>query len=139
MCLYITSDRLIAENDIECLKVLDINLRSWYQKFQYAFNRKEEKREEDLLLTQGAMITSNIKYYGTEGFHSYSTEDNDTSVVRRYYDLAPDALFVKCIIPKGSVYYCGVHSNGLKGYMSNAIIPVNVDRPIKKGGSYSCV
>lgn len=106
MCLFATSRVKTAKRDIVCYKTLYVattvknrpGLYSIQRNFNYELNVLYECKGFDKDLRYGST--------GYQGFHSYN--------------IHPDSgrITVKCIIPKGSLYYTGEYGQR----MSNKII-----------------
>lgn len=131
MCLYThEDDRRVAKEDIDCFKLLLNNLQSYHYRYKYILNSREHIMDESELKLERL---NNHICIGTKGFHSYlPTEHNLLMVNAKHYPFSSffrpprPLILVNCIIPRGSVYYSGRHSDGVLGYMSNAIIPIEI-------------
>lgn len=107
-----------AREDIICYKVLriqDNSLYAYYRNFEYEIGK----------LYRGPLVCS--KTYSTseglymninEGFHSYSDIEY---AKENYRDVLKSAVIVKCVIPKGTIFFEGEQNCG-RGYASNQII-----------------
>ena len=113
MCLRLTSyEKKIADEDIECYKVLKVCgglMFSPFQMFDYMIGKLYETKLGEI--EEGDIY---------EGFHSC------TSIygARRYQTNNVEHIF-KCIIPKGAEYYKGrstICGHSIEGYVSNKII-----------------
>lgn len=125
MCLYIDTAKhnkflgkiikpLIAEEDITCYKTLLVSMKSKHWAYAYELGRKES-------MLMAASVFDTVEY----AFHSY---DNLVSLRRDSLDVG---IIVECIIPKGSCYYKGYHTDPLvSGYASNQIVPVQILAPL---------
>ena len=109
MCLRLTSyEKKIAQEDIECYKVLKVSgglLLSPFQMFDYMIGKFYETKLGEI--EEGDIY---------EGFHSCSTIYG----ARRYQTNNVEHIF-KCIIPKGAQLFVGRHDE-FEGYASNQII-----------------
>ena len=99
---------LIAEEDITCYKVMirDDNgqLTSMIKNFPYELNKSYHSEiglHKFKTPSKGYVINTAEK-----GFHSYKDIKNATSDYV-YCDIEQGKVMVKCIIPKGSIYYKG--------------------------------
>ena len=129
MCLKLTNiEKKIADKDIECYKVLDIektnsNYTSYHSYIYYSFEWKMNKIYETTMKKETNFLTLNSIV--TEGFHSYKEYEIAVGVAK--YSLDTDVIVAKFIIPKGAEYYTG--TEGFKtqiGYTSNKIKMVKV-------------
>jgi len=116
MCFYTTvkSSPWVAHTDMVCYKVLDQNMCSWIQDFEYTIN-KVYKTElgtlHDANYPGNIYFTSlNERIYYKDvycifrGFHSYQRNTKQISrIYTQRYTTIP--CIYKCIIPKGSLYY----------------------------------
>ena len=129
MCWVGKEVECIAEKDIVTFKLLNIHkkeLRSYYRSFLYKLNTLYETRLEK-------QISNNDTIEISEGFHSYDIK----CLVDKSYGLygvfsakegekdwyiesvsTPDVVFVKSIIPKGSIYFRNIDGE----IVSNKII-----------------
>lgn len=126
MCLLIQGNRRTAKKDILCYKVLkehlDINgkikhLNSpYFESYEWVLGR-EAVNDEMLIL--GEIDNNQIR---NGYFHSFSNEKDalDESWWHTPH-LAERIGVYKCVIPKGSIYYCGEHSGGGEGYASKRL------------------
>ena len=113
MCMYIKNQDikpLIAEEDITCYKVMiredNGQLISMVKDFPYELNKtyhSEIGLRNFTTLLKGYIIST-----VEEGFHSYKDIKNATLDYVCY--LSGGTVMVKCIIPKGSIYYKGYNT-----------------------------
>lgn len=111
MCLLIQGSKKKAKRDIICYKVMlkiDDKLCSRYiNRFKWEIGK-----------TYTCTKRSATRYYkdeiGDGYFHSYS--DMHLSV------FVGNIVVCKCVIPKDTWYYSGIHSDGIDGYASKSII-----------------
>jgi hypothetical protein len=115
MCLHTEQSKpFTAGKDITCYKVvnpanMDGVFRSVFQEFAYSLGVKYV--EKKFAKTVWSCTVH-------EGFHSYRTID----VARRHaFELSPYVVLIKCVIPKGSMYY---ESYTKEEYCSDTLIPV---------------
>ena len=105
----------VAEEDIECFKIVRLNsgkILSYFQEFEYSI--------DSLYSIKTSLKIYKKDYFGyviTEGFHSYSKSSNINpkaslgffivtsyrNAILEYYS-KEIALIAKCIIPKGSEF-----------------------------------
>ena len=119
MCL--TTEQLTsttAREDIICYKALriqDNNLYAYYRNFEYEIG----KLYRGPLVWGKTYSTSEGLYMNiNEGFHSYSDIEY---AKENYRDVLKSAVIVKCVIPKGTIFFEGEQNCG-RGYASNQII-----------------
>ena len=125
MCLLIQGKRKIAKKDILCYKVLkehlDINgeinclYSPYFERYEWVLGREAVNE----MPKPGEIDDNKI----TNGyFHSFSSEKDalDESWWHTPH-LAERIGVYKCVIPKGSIYYCGEHSGGGEGYASKRL------------------
>lgn len=116
MCLLKQSSKLKAAQDIVCYKVCYLrnsHLYSFFHDFAWDLNKVYEVER-----AKPARSRSSI-YDGY--FHSYEKPESG-------YDLFAyaNAVLVKCIIPKGTYYYKGIHQAGKWGYASKKLKIVEI-------------
>ena len=117
MCLLKQSSKLKAAQDIVCYKVCCLRnnnyLCSFFHDFVWDLNKVYEAER-----AKPASSRSSI-YDGY--FHSYEKPESG-------YDLFAyaNAVLVKCIIPKGTYYYKGIHQAGKWGYASKKLKIVEI-------------
>lgn len=102
MCLFKPKFKSyqIAAEDIVVYKVLNSDMRSTYQLFQYELNRLYKKSwDEDFIL-----YCNRCDCLGGNMFHSCS----DPTYCNYLYKTQDSYQLYKCIIPKGSKYYTGI-------------------------------
>lgn len=132
MCLITDWDKpRIAEEDIICYK--------FYLKYNYGvlFSPYQGSRAPEIGVITDTELgepykpeeTFNQDFYGfnrvDKGFHSFKTLEgvkHEANRLEEYYNL----VIVKCIIPKGSLYYSGTFKKYYKSYCSNSIKLVEV-------------
>ena len=113
MCLITKmTEPIIAEKDITCYKVIRKDMSSLlHPEFEWDF---------------GWIYTSPIKVFERtdnthaiyQALHSYKTLED---LKRAYYMATVSCLAVECIIPKGTAFYKGRHSD-LEGYASSKLM-----------------
>lgn len=124
MCLYSWKTKKKAENDIECYKVLkyDSNgiLSSLFQD-SFKWEIGNEYKAERAKYIYKRNIDSGY-------FHSYISEmtalDVYNSLIKDYNSglgTFSELKILKCIIPKGTYFYEGIHSDGRDGYASKSL------------------
>ena len=115
MCLYSWQKRKKATKDIECYKIFvktDGVIRSRYYVYRWKFGEIQESQKA---------LPGRIKRDGevTSGyFHSYNSLSEAKRSLLCYKE---NEILCKCIIPKGSYYYYGIHSDGHEGYASKKL------------------
>lgn len=115
MCLYVSSkkNRKKAKEDIICYKVLNTkhgDLLSIFEHFKWTLG--VEETAEKATDIWGDKIRDGY-------FHTY---DNYFNAVKE--SLFPGFEVFECIIPKGTYYYKGRHSDSFEGYASKKLIVV---------------
>lgn len=111
MCLFKGKHKVqIADDDIECYKVLQFNLRSIYYNWQYELNKLYSKKWDEEFIE----YANTHRELGGNLFHACLSKEMCITLYGLSYDqLTDDAqldetqILVKCIIPKGSRYYKG--------------------------------
>jgi len=124
MCLFKRGSYKIAKEDLITYKVVTKELRSQYYQFPYELDKTYSKNWNDDFLA----FCKNQETIGGNGFHSNLNKDTCT---RLYGDiiventdetlkgqLSDNQFLVKCIIPKGSMYFEGLYTE----IFSNQII-----------------
>lgn len=114
MCLKTSQTRpLIADKDITCYKLLKKGMHSCCYDFTWELGQLYHSRIE-------------VEYSPYEhstviqkAFHTYAFCD---TVKRAYCSSACACMIVKCTIPKGAEYYCGMHTGNDYGFASNQLI-----------------
>lgn len=117
MCLYKRGNRKRAQKDIIAYKILvytkrDARYHSMFKNYIWDIGVEQEAKKAK---------PGCISKYGEVGsgyFHSYKNvvfglNSESTSEYKK--------CIFKCIIPKGSYYYEGIHSDGLDGYASKKL------------------
>ena len=115
MCLYSWQNRKKATKDIVCYKTLNCikgKLHSIYGRHIWELDTVYEAER------------AKPNYYEDEitfgYFHSYDKMFNQ-------YSLSPGLQrYAKCIIPKDTYYYYGIHSDGHEGYASKKLKIVEI-------------
>lgn len=123
----------IAQEDITCYKVLEICNPEWevesgrkrkskktvfgsiyYPNFKWSIDKRYRSR----LVIEPTHIEND--YAVTKAFHAYQTLE----FAKSYYKTVSvtPCVIVRCIIPKGSKYYEGIHTVGGDGYASNQMV-----------------
>jgi len=111
MCFIIDKNypsKIIAENDIECYKLLSL-----YENYKYKLGELNKS-----ILGEGSDLSFNICSV-KEGFHSYSNLTEAIWKLQLNNYSGQECIMVKCIIPKDSEYY---YSEKRHEYVSNQII-----------------
>lgn len=118
MCMLKLSSKLYAKEDIVCYKILRqlsidgiTTLKSFYNDYKWVIGKHERASRSK------ARYDNNI-YDGY--FHSYREIPKELPRINPSFDVIP--VIYKCIIPKGSLYYKGIHSDALDGYCSKSLI-----------------
>ena len=115
MCLYSWQSRKKATKDIECYKIVVVSdgvMRSQFHNDNIWELNKVYEAEKAL--------PGRIKYDGDVAsgyFHSYNYLDS----ARRAFSYEKYEIICKCIIPAGTYYYAGIHSDGHTGYASKKL------------------
>ena len=121
MCLFKLKHKSyqIATEDIVVYKILNNDMKSPYQLFQYELNHLYKKHwDEDFI-----SYCNENSYLGGNMFHSCV----DLNYCNYLYRNNDSQILVKCIIPKGSKYYTGIvvlntDGQSYKEFSSNQII-----------------
>lgn len=127
MCLLIQGNRRIAKEDIICYKVLAEwrNISTLKIASIVSLFHQNNKWELGVEQTAKRTVARWVKEQIEDGyFHSYKFEDSAYAARCFHHDDAvPNMTFgvYKCIIPKGSPYYYGIHSGGNEGYASKRL------------------
>ena len=134
MCLNLNPKfkKMVAKKDITCYKIVKKkNYGGCYMYealimmfFIYKLN-----------IIYSTMITMTHTPYTNRlvvnnGFHSFRTIQGlkkEAEYILMYHNsgILTDAVIVKCIIPKGSLYYVGHNDNYTPNYVSNQIVILN--------------
>lgn len=111
MCLYTDLKYpFTAEEDIVVYKILDENLRSPYQDFQYELN-KEYINEDKKEVTNHFPIAIGAGY-----FHAFKTDELAKNNLKNIYIWKKVKLkLFKAIIPKDSNCYIDIHGEEICG------------------------
>ena len=113
MCIEKLGPKMVAESDITCWKFGTIDkdgktFESLVYRFKYEFGKPYKS---NIVIKDGE---------GFEGFHTIKDEKN----ILKFVSLQ----VVKCVIPKGSVYYLGSYVNLnediIENYISEDLIVV---------------
>lgn len=117
MCLLKQSSKLKATQDIVCYKVCYLRNNHLYSFFHDDFVWDLNKVYEAERAKPASSRSSIYDGY----FHSYEKSESS-------YDLFAYAntVLVKCIIPKGTYYYKGIHQAGKWGYASKKLKIVEI-------------
>lgn len=103
----------IANEDIECVKMLERNLRNGctYAPYQSTLYHKTKDKK----CTKTAKINPVVGYLtGThlieaivinEGIHAYRSNSLSLNNMKSLYTFYPIRIFCKAVIPKGTTYY----------------------------------
>jgi len=131
MCFYKECDcrtHKIAEDDLECFKVVekksDGHWISRYYDFHYKRNERYDEDSDVLMLDKQPSLHGSV-------FHSYKCF---TTAVLREYARFDNCCVIRCIIPKGTPYW-----ENYGEYASMSIIPIgelgelNLKRILGKG------
>lgn len=128
MCLLIQGNRRIAKEDIICYKVLAEwrNISTLKIVSIASLFHQGNKWELGVEQTAERAVPRWFKDQIEDGyFHSYKFQDSArTEKLWRYSDSGVSSMtfgVYKCIIPKGSPYYYGIHSGGNEGYASKRL------------------
>ena len=116
MCLLKQSSKLKAKEDIVCYKVCYLRnnyLCSFFHDFLWDLNKVYEAER-----AKPARRRCSI-YDGY--FHSYAKPEHAYGLLQR-----ENVVLVKCIIPKDTYYYKGIHQEGKDGYASKKLKIVEI-------------
>lgn len=143
MCIQITGNKQVAEQDIVCWKfgkihtetiankIVDKVFESWVYNFKYELGKKYKNN---------IVINDNN---GSEGFHSIKSKDYFANSYSWFHSIKSESYFhktysfdvVRCIIPKGATYYEGISTDVcgviIEEFISDEIIVV--ERRINTG------
>ena len=111
MCFHVDlnhPDPLVAEEDIQCIKVINDDFTSFFKNYPYKLGEINPKEE----LKEITLPVSHIKYID-KGYYSYYYD------FQRHFSGSYSCLLVKCIIPKGTKYY---KNDNTREYVSETII-----------------
>jgi hypothetical protein len=130
MCLFpITDKPKVAENNIVCYKVVQVSSNSnkmhplWhfhsriYELGKVCHEKRFDAKKSTLI---GVTVV-------TFGFHSYIRQSRARYNVLRYVKYKNNKVIIlKCVIPKGALYYEGssLETASIEEYCSNKIMPV---------------
>ena len=124
MCLFPLHDRpKVAKKDIVCYKIVQKSstkkneMISMYQKFEYKLNVLYTSDLDIPIIDDNCLVAVINK-----GIHAYEEKralNNELIYIRAFII---DALPIKCIIPKGSLYYKGANDE----IVSNQMILVEI-------------
>lgn len=148
MCLHTTNKfPRIATKDIETYKVVakaDSFVCSPYRtQYKWEFNKVIKDKESAKIVKRkfyrdGTKMETTQKEISRGFFHTYLDLDEARNM-QNYFQVTASCLveytIVKCIIPKGTVYYSGVDDSGLKCYASKHIIMTDIE--VIKGGNWT--
>ena len=114
MCLITSQTKpLIADKDITCYKLLKKGMHSCCYDFTWELGQLYHSRiEVEYSPYEHSTVIQNA-------FHTYAFCD---TVKRAYCSSACASMIVKCTIPKGAEYYCGMHTGDDYGFASNQLI-----------------
>lgn len=114
MCLITSQTKpLIADKDITCYKLLKKGMHSCCYDFTWELGQLYHSRiEVEYSPYEHSTVIQNA-------FHTYAFCD---TVKRVYCSSACASMIVKCTIPKGAEYYCGMHTGNDYGFASNQLI-----------------
>lgn len=114
MCLITSQTKpLIADKDITCYKLLKKGMHSCCYDFTWELGQLYHSRiEVEYSPYAHSTVIQNA-------FHTYAFCD---TVKRIYCSQACASMIVKCTIPKGAVYYCGMHTGDDYGFASSQLI-----------------
>ena len=114
MCLYSWQKRKKATKDIECYKIVLIKngvIHSKYHDKEWELNKLYEAENAlPFRIKSDGDVTSGY-------FHSYDSFEE----VKRWAFCDKNEVVCKCIIPDGTYYYYGIHSDGHEGYASKKL------------------
>lgn len=120
MCMVRTSECLVAEENIVCYKLCTKDIfsyLSWFQQYPYFLGKILYSEEFKTLYTRKTL------YRG--GFHSYVNLHRLLEEIESCHTLPCPAYVLKCIIPKGTLYYTGFMEDGMSAnYFSQYILPI---------------
>ena len=125
MCLFKKHrEHKIADQDIECYKVLQSNLRSIYYNYPYKIGKLYKKIWDEEFLKYadprqdigGNMFHASLDkeqcedMYGDDEEKITFTNSEGKEDYKLIRHLSKEQVMVKCIIPKGSKYYLGTYT-----------------------------
>lgn len=125
MCLFkIQKTYKIADKDIECYKLLNLNLQSCFYNYTYQLETLHKKTWNDEFIkyanslhTLGgnmfhACLDKHIceRFYGAKEEKIITKSPDGTTQTNYKRSITDKQVLVKCIIPKGSRYYLGTFS-----------------------------
>lgn len=125
MCMLKLSSKLYAKEDIVCYKILRqmhigdmTTLKSLLNDYRWVIGKRERA-------SRSKARYDNKIYDGY--FHSYREIPKKLPHISPFLDamsVISIPVIYKCIIPKGSLYYEGIHSDALDGYCSKSLVVV---------------
>ena len=121
MCLYSWTSRKKAISDIICYKVFicDTEGRNLSSRYRRSYKWQMGKLTEAERAKAGSVKKESEIRSGY--FHSYQ-KVRDALTSPELYLTQTKVVVCKCIIPAGSYYYYGIHSDGKEGYASKKLI-----------------
>lgn len=122
MCLYSWKSKRKSEKDIECYKVLKYDkenkLSSPYQDWFKWEVGVEYNADKAKLIYDGEIH---------EGyFHTYDTYHSAVKSTFTMPGIQKKIVICKCIIPKCTYFYSGIHSDGHEGYALKSLKIVEI-------------
>jgi len=116
MCMLKLSSRLKASHDIVCYKVCICNADKIYSlhnnHFIWELNKEYEAERASPTRSKGNIFDGY--------FHSFDNIEYAKDLAAHSY-WVKYAMVYKCIIPKGTYYYKGLHDDGRRGYASKKL------------------
>lgn len=122
MCLYSWESKKKAENDIVCYKVIkydDNGILSSPIQGSFKWELGKEYRAERAIFSAFGCISKGY-------FHSYISEWAAFNAQHSSLGCFKETRIFKCIIPKGTYFYQGIHSDGREGYASKSLKIVEI-------------
>lgn len=117
MCLYSWKTKKKAENDIVCYKILKYDnngILSSPLQDSFKWELGKEYRAERATFSFFGDISKGY-------FHSYISEMTAFNAMHSSLGCFKKSRIFKCIIPKGTYFYEGIHSDGREGYASKCL------------------
>lgn len=128
MCLEIGSERLEAQENITCYKVLQVKTRTTWLlrrtevKYLTPFKGFNIKIGEEYKTKRDFEIKDNGRNVCGGAFHSFLDRTSAVALKQALSDAVCHYCVVECTIPKGALYYKGVCYKHFAGFASNRII-----------------
>jgi len=130
MCLKVSGDDVLltAKRDLVCYKFIesDVETPNNYTT-PYRYLPIEIGETYDSVLDELNVVGLNVDgfYIINLGLHSLTNKADCTKFAKHFTNQRNNQCVVKCIIPKGSLYYKGAFE-GYNGFVSNRITYVKI-------------